>query len=252
MSFHYLPAREHLLWGESAKVRGFWLPFALVPDMQGMVRFPDSRLLLPSAARRVICVSGRGAFSLIELLCTVAIILILYSLYFTSGSGHYQARQKALCEKNLQNIYVALKTFALDNNGAFPVATNATTSEAPLSLLVPRYTAVTEIFICPGSKDKKLPEAKAFAQRKISYAYWMGRTSNDGGDQLFMSDALADTRLKEAGQKIFSPDGKKPGNNHHRFGGNLMFCDGQVQSSAAEASAPLAVPAGVTLLNPRP
>jgi len=194
--------------------------------------------------------SAGSAFSLIELLCTAAIILILYSLYFTSGSNHYQARQKALCQKNLETVYVALKTFAADHNGAFPVATNATASEAPLSLLVPQYTAVTEIFICPGSGHKKLPEAKSFAQRKISYAYSMGRTINDGGDRLLMSDALVDTRPKEIGQRIFSATGKKPGNNHHRFGGNLMFCDGQIQDSEGNARA--AIPAGLTLLNPRP
>ena len=187
---------------------------------------------------------------MIELLCTTAILLILYSLYFTSSSGHYQARQKALCQKNLENVYVALKTFAADHHGAFPVATNATTSEAPLSLLVPQYTAVTEIFICPGSGHKKLPEAESFAQRKISYAYCMGRTIDEGGDRLLMSDALIDTRPKEIGQRIFSATGKKPGNNHHRFGGNLMFCDGQIQDS--EGNVPAAIGAGVTLLNPKP
>ena len=71
-------------------------------------------------------------------------------------------------------------------------------------------------------------------------------------DQLLMSDALANTPPKETGHKIFSANGKKPGNNHHRFGGNLMFCDGQIQSSPAEASAPLVIPPGVTLLNPKP
>ena len=216
------------------------------------MRSPVSRLPFQPARPRLVRASGKSAFSLIELLCTVAIILIVYSLYFTSGSRHYQARQKALCQQNLEHIYVALKMFSSDNNAAFPVVTNAARSEAPLSLLVPRYTSVTEIFICPGSKDKKLPEAKPFAQRKISYAYCMGRTINDGGDQLLMSDALANTPPKETGHKIFSANGKKPGNNHHRFGGNLMFCDGQIQSSPAEASAPLVIPPGVTLLNPKP
>jgi prepilin-type N-terminal cleavage/methylation domain-containing protein len=208
--------------------------------------------VLRLAARNSVRVRGASGFSLIELLCTVAIIVILYSLYFTSGSGHYQARQKALCQQNLEHIYVALKMFAADNNGSFPVASNAATSEAPLSLLVPRYTSVTGIFICPGSKDRRLPEAKPFVQRKISYAYCMGRTINDGADQLLMSDALVDTRPKQTGQKVFSADGGKPGNNHHRFGGNLMFCDGQIQSSPSQASAPIAIPPGATLLNPKP
>lgn len=194
---------------------------------------------------------SRG-FSLIELLITMAIIVILYSLYFTSGSGHYQARQKALCQKNLENIYVALKTYAGDHNGSYPTATHAATAEAPLSLLVPQYTAVTEIFICPGSSHKKLPEAKPFAERKISYAYVMGRTGSDGADLLLMADALAGTQPDRAGRRLFSPDGKGPGNNHHRFGGNLMFCGGQIQDSASVPGTVLSVPAGVTVLNPRP
>jgi prepilin-type N-terminal cleavage/methylation domain-containing protein len=210
------------------------------------------KVALPAANRRVVGRRCPRAFSLIELLCTVAIILIVYSLYFTSGSGHYQTRQKALCQKNLENVYVALKMFATDHNGAFPLVTNAVSSEAPLSLLVPQYTAVTEIFICPGSGHRKLPEAKPFAEKKISYAYCMGRRLDDGADQLLMADALADPRPNQAGRKIFSADGRKPGNNHHRFGGNLMFCDGQIQDSPATAAAPLAIPAGVTLLNPRP
>jgi len=216
------------------------------------MRFPGGLCAGQLALPGVACASRAGGFSLIELLCTIAIILILYTLYLSGGSGNYQAKQKAHCQRNLENIYVALKTFTLDNNGAFPVATNASSSEAPLSLLVPRYTSVTGIFICPGSGDKKLPEAKPFAQRKISYAYWMGRTLKDGSDQLLLADALVDMRPKKAGERIYSADGKKPGNNHNRFGGNLMFCDGQVQSSAIDSPVPIAIPAGVTLLNPRP
>ncbi len=216
------------------------------------MRFPGSLLPPPSAWSGGIDAPAKGAFSLVELLVTMAIIVILFTLYFKSGSGHYQAKQKALCQRNLENIYVALKTFAADNHDAFPVATHAATSEAPLSLLVPRYTSVTEIFVCPGSSDKKLPEAKPFADRKISYAYCMGQTANDGADQLLMADALVDIRPAGAGRKLFSVDGRKPGNNHDRFGGNLMFCDGQVQSSPSEAPAPLVLPPGVTLLNPKP
>ena len=217
------------------------------------MRFPGSLLPPASARSGGICAPKRGAFSLVELLVTMAIIVILFTLYFKSGSGHNQAKQKALCQRNLENIYVALKTFATDNHDAFPAAAHAATSEAPLSLLVPRYTSVTEIFICPGSGDKKLPEAKPFADRKISYAYCMGRTATDGADQLLMADALVETRpAAGVGRKLFSADGRKPGNNHDRFGGNLMFCDGQVQSSPSETSAPLVLPSGVTLLNPKP
>lgn len=193
-----------------------------------------------------------GAFSLIELLIVVAIIFTLFTLYFSSGSKAYQAKQIAACEKNLQNIYVALKTYAMDNNDHLPSLAGSQTSEPPLSQLVPRYTTGTEFFTCPGGKDSKLPDAQPFADRKISYAYYMGHTVQDGAGQPLISDRQVNTDPKLAGQILFSLDGKKPGNNHNKYGGNVMFCDGNVQVSPAQSAFNLTNSPGVVLLNPKP
>ncbi len=197
-------------------------------------------------------VTGGAAFALIELLIVVAIILFLFTLYFKGFSGGSHDRKLAACQKNLEHVYVALKSFAADHNDKYPLVTNARTSEAPLALLVPRYTSVTEIFICPASGDRKLPEAVSFERRKISYSYCMGRTTSEGADRLLMSDAQINTQPKITGQPLFSLDGKGPGRNHGSAGGNLLYGDGQVKSAPAKAEAPLAVPVGVVLLNPRP
>jgi prepilin-type processing-associated H-X9-DG protein len=121
-----------------------------------------------------------------------------------------------------------------------------------LSSLVPRYTTGTEFFTCPGSKDSKLPDAQPFETRKISYAYYMGHTVQEGADQPLLSDRQVNTNPKSTGQLLFSPDGKKPGNNHNRYGGNVMFCDGSAQSSPARSAFNLTNTPGVVLLNPRP
>ena len=202
--------------------------------------------------------SSRGAplcdrgFSLLELLIVVTVIFVLFTLYFSAGSKAYQTKQIAACEKNLQNIYVALRTWSQDNNDRLPLLADAKTSEAPLSQLIPRYTTGTEFFICPGSKDSPLPDAKPFADRKISYAYYMGRTLKDGADQPLLSDRQVNTNAKTAGGPLFSPDGKKPGNNHNKYGGNVMFCDGIVQSSPAQSAFALTNTPNVVLLNPKP
>ncbi len=137
---------------------------------------------------------------------------------------------------NLQNIYVALKTYSLDNprSSRLPGFAGAQTSEPVLSQLIPRDTTGTEFFICPGGKDSLLPDAQPFADRKISYAYYMGRSLADGADQPLLSDRQVNTDPKLIGQPLFSADGKKPGNNHNKYGGNVMFCDGTVQMSPAE------------------
>ena len=92
---------------------------------------------------------------------------MLATLLWSRSSGNYQRTQKQLCQDNLQKCYVALQIFAKDHDGRLPAMPGAKTSEEPLSLLVPRYTIDTTIFICPGSKDAPLRLGETFEQRKI-------------------------------------------------------------------------------------
>ncbi|MBI2929629.1 MAG: type II secretion system protein [Verrucomicrobia bacterium] len=193
-----------------------------------------------------------AGFSLIELLITMALIIVLYVLYFSRSAQHRQNQLKAQCAQNLQHIHVALQTYTLENRDAFPVVKAAKTSEPPLSLLVPKYTSVTAPFICPGPGGGALPEAKPFADRRISYAYYMGQTAKSEADQPLVTDAQVNTQSKTQGAPLFSRDGEKPGNNHHRFGGNVMFCDGRIEESKAKAAFALVVTGKVVLLNSRP
>ncbi len=192
------------------------------------------------------------AFSLVELLITLALIIVMAVMFHGFGSRSNQQRQMKSCQKNLQKIYLALEIFANEHGGLFPAQAGAQTSEEPLALLVPRYTVASEAFVCPGSKDSPLPTAEPFGRRKISYAYFMGRAlTNDPGD-LLVTDRQINTQPKAKGARIFSEDGDKPGNNHHKYGGNYLFVDGHLEQSAALAPFSINPPPGVTLLNPQP
>ena len=191
----------------------------------------------------------RAAFSLIELLITVAIILILTTLYFGPNNATRQRALKRACQKNLEKIYVSMEIYANEKGGRFPWVSNARTAEEALDVLVPKYTSDTSPFICPGSKDAALPQGESFRSRKISYAYYMGRYLTNAA-QVLMSDAQIDTQAKSAGQPVFSTAGQPPGNNHRKSGGNFLFCDGHTDSSAAVASFPLGLTNGEVLLNP--
>ena len=190
-----------------------------------------------------------GGFSLLEMLLTL--VLMIVATVLMTGHLTISGRQHALvnCQNNLQKIYLALSLYKTDNGG-FPFLPEAKTSAEPLSLLVPKSTTMTEIFICPLTKDKALPEAESFATRKISYAYYMGRTTNDDPGTIIASDAQVDSSPKSAGQPIFSSDGTRPGNNHGKDGGYLMSCGGEVVASGPKASRDLLFPAAVRLLNP--
>lgn len=188
------------------------------------------------------------AFSLLELLVTVAIILILTTMYWGSNSPSRQKQLKSACQKNLQTMHVALQIFANDHGGKFPETAGARTSEEALDELVPRYTADTSIFICPASKDSALPAGESILKRRISYAYYMGRRSDS--TLALMSDRQVDVQAKTPGQAAFSITGKGPGSNHGKSGGNFLFCDGRVEWSPVQIPFSIVLTQGVVLLNP--
>ena len=192
-----------------------------------------------------------GAFSLIELVVSMAIIMMLYFTMFGPGSKAGQARRKAACAANLAQIQAALSLFAAEHDGTFPLVAGATSSEAPLSELVPRYTTDTSIFICPGSKNSALPGARPFADRRISYAYYMGVKREAPAETPLVSDAQVDTHPKRQGDALFSVNGKAPGNNHRAYGGSVLFLDGHVETGDAIATRDLPIQSGVVLLNPK-
>jgi len=192
----------------------------------------------------------RSGFSLIEMLITLALILVIFTMMYSFSSRSHQQTRKEMCAKNLQTIYLALDIYSKENNGTLPFLADAKTSEAPLSTLVPRYTVASEAFVCPGSKDDPLPNGEPFAKRRISYAYLMGqRVGVPGG--LLMSDRQVNTLPKRAGQQVFSPDGEPPGNNHHKYGGSLLYVDGRTESIGAKAPFALIWPTNTLFLNPK-
>lgn len=191
-------------------------------------------------------------FSYIELLISVAIIGVAYMMLLGPGSALGQSQSKARCAAQLRQLHQALTLFATEHDGAFPTAAGAATSDVPLSQLVPLYTSDTDVFICPGSKDSALPGAEPFAGRRISYAYYMGLRKDAPPRTPLVSDAQAGTDAKRAGEPLFSADGSAPGNKHRRYGGNVLFVDGSVETFDAMTPRDFPLPPGAALLNPKP
>jgi prepilin-type processing-associated H-X9-DG protein len=207
--------------------------------------------MLPTIKGSAAFMGANRAFSLLEMLITLVLVIIMFVMLYGRGAAGQQLRRKQNCQKNLQNMYVALQVYANEHNEMLPAATGATTSEAALGQLVPRYTSMTAPFICPASSDSRLPEGEPIGERKISYAYYMGRRISDANEVL-VTDAQVNTLAKQKGELVYSPDGKKPGNNHHKYGGNYLFCDGHLEMSYPKAPFPLPLTNGVVLLNPKP
>jgi len=194
---------------------------------------------------------AQSAFSLIELVVVLALMIVIITMMWGFGSESRQHAAQRACRQNLEKIYVALQIYANDFGGKLPANTNAQTSEEPLSLLVPHYTVDTSIFICPGGRDPALPSGEPFANRTISYAYYMGQRLGDAQSPL-LSDRQVNTLPKRANDQVFSATGKSPGNNHHKYGGNFLFGDGHADFTPPQLAFSLVTTPGVVLLNPKP
>jgi type II secretory pathway pseudopilin PulG len=190
-------------------------------------------------------------FSLVELLIVLALMIIMATMMYGFGSASRQHAEKKACQQNLSKIYLAMQIYANDFAGKFPETNGVQTSEGALDVLVPRYTVDTSIFICPGGRDSALPAGESFRKRKISYAYYMGAHLNNVQEPL-MSDRQVNTQPKRVNDYAFSVTGKPPGNNHHKYGGNFLFCDGRMEMTPPRIPFSLAVTQGVVLLNPKP
>src|SRR5579862_5262499 len=176
-----------------------------------------------------------SGFSLIELLLVVLIIALVSALYWGGLAGNKGKSKMAACQQNLQKLYLSLQIYANDHGNNFPVVAAATSSEQALAPLVPKYTIDTSLFICPATGDSDPSSTEPLSKQHIDYAYYMGRVPGDA-QTVLASDAQANSSSKNAGQPVFSTDGKPPGNNHGKEGGNFLFCDGHADSSLSGAS----------------
>lgn len=165
-----------------------------------------------------------AGFSLVELLISVLLIATLYAVVLGPSAGQVKARQFAACAENLRKIHLALGIYANEHNSAYPSAPGATSSEQPLSLLVPKCTTDTSVFTCPATGRAPLRQGQAFSGRRISYAYVSGLSRNDPPG----TPLACDTRT---------------GDNHKKSGGNVLFIDGHVEQVAPNPPHDLALPA---------
>ncbi len=120
--------------------------------------------------------SGKGApaFTLSELLITIAIIALLASILIAALTKAKDRANLALCKTHLHGIGRGLSLYANENDQALPVSDQPMNPHLELlDALVDQYVESVEIFYCPSVTDPDMISSTENASAGlISYFYY--------------------------------------------------------------------------------
>ena len=188
------------------------------------------------------------AFSLLELLCVMAIIALLAALLLPA-LGQAKARAKQIeCVNRLRQTGLAFQSFSHDHNGRFPMgvpaseggslefAQSAYRVAGPFLLSFHHFQALAnelmtpKMALCPA--DSRLAAANWAALRNENVSYAVGLNADPSHpnsilavDRNLTNDSTSSQSLLRLGG---SPAVRWTG-ELHQFKGDLLFADGRVE-----------------------
>ncbi len=182
------------------------------------------------------------AFTLIELLVVITIIAILASFALPAYTAVQERAQQTKDLSNAKQIALALKQFAVDNNGSFPAkaaaaATAPADSNSAFFWLFPNYLQSEDIFVVSGSKwtppnpDNKIDAAAAAQTDTLkagenSYAYVLNLTDTANPAFPLITDGFTDP---VASPPVYDTSKTNKGGVWAAKKAIVAFCDGSGQ-----------------------
>lgn len=188
--------------------------------------------------------SSGDAFSLTELLITLAILALFGALLMPALHGNKPRPERVQCANNLKYVGAELKTWAADNGGKFPqaVSTNegGTLQYAEAADPVPTFLMATNILTsprlltCPADRTRKaVNEWSVFARPHLSY--FLGVDASPENPWSFLAGDRNVTNRSTTNRTVWiSKDDpiEWTADVHRASQGNVGLADGSVQMLA--------------------
>jgi prepilin-type N-terminal cleavage/methylation domain-containing protein/prepilin-type processing-associated H-X9-DG protein len=174
----------------------------------------------------------RTAFTLVELLVTIAIIAVLASLLLPALGRGKESGRVAACQGNLHQIGLALQLYVEDNRNIMPTMydrplTGAPTNLATINVVLASQLGSTNVLRCPSDNQR------IFEQTGSSYS-WNNLVNGQNADQLqIMNLSLAMTRIplvfdKQGFHAVLGP----------KHAVNYLYADGHIKNLLIIAGTP--------------
>ena len=98
---------------------------------------------------------SKKKFTLLELLCGVCILLILFSLLLVTANKIYNRAKKAHNINNLKQIGHAIQMYMMDHDGSYPYLSKSISDSRCLFLLLPYMNYSIQLFFPPNILEKR-------------------------------------------------------------------------------------------------
>ena len=190
-----------------------------------------------------------AAFTLIELLIVITIIAVLASIALPAYNGVKERGDQTKDLSNAKQVALALRQFAIDNNGSYPSKAPASDYSDPAATalatgsfsndafwwLFPNYLQSEQIFAIsgsaytPGNPDNRLDPVGASTRTNTlgpgenTYAYISGLTDTSNPTFPLIADGFSST------VGTYTPNKAQPGGVWSGKKAIVVFCDASGQ-----------------------
>ena len=115
--------------------------------------------------------SGKGGFTLIELMIVIAIIAILAAILVPNFIRARAQGQLTACKSNLKNIGTALEMYSTDWSGRYPTT-------GSIGLITPNY--LKTVPTCPSAGSNTYTGVYTSHSVPDAYTIWCATTNHQG------------------------------------------------------------------------